>query len=221
MNVTIVSAFRDSVDRVLMYVSHVSELDYPPEQLRFVCVEGDSKDLTWLTLFGWAAWDSRVILIKCDTGAPHYGSVIHPERFATLAKVFNAGMDAVDLAWSDYVMFIPSDIRFEPDLLKRLMAHDVDVVAPLVWTGDRFFDIWALSQEDRFFHGFTHAEAEQLFGGKLTECTTVGGTMLINADVLRAGVRYTPQEVDRGFSKSARGRGFHVFLDPSTSVFHP
>jgi glycosyltransferase involved in cell wall biosynthesis len=217
--VSIVSAFRDS--EVWSYRDRINALDYPPECLRLICVEGDSRDDTWARLQTWALQDERVILIKCDTGKPRYGSVIHAERFAILAQVFNAGMNAVDLEWSDYVLFVPSDIRFEPDLLKRLVAHDKDLIAPLTWTGDRFYDIWALSQNDCFFHGFSHAEAERRFDGKLTEMTTIGGTMLIKADVLRAGVRYTPDEVDRGFSKWARRLGFHAYLDPSTHVEHP
>lgn len=223
-NVTIVSPFRDCGDGIAAYRQRVDALDYPPGALRFVVVEGDSVDDTAEQLAAWAERDERVTFVQCDTGKPHYGSVVHPERFEVLATVFNAGLDAVDLVWSDFALFLPSDILYAPDLVGRLVGHGVDLVSPLTWTDSlhyrRFYDLWAVSQNDRFFGPFPYAERERLFGTELTEMTTIGGTMLISADVLRAGIRYTPEQVDRGLCYAARAAGFRCWLDATVDVEH-
>lgn len=218
--VTIVSAFRDSASHVASYAERILNLDYDPACLRLVCVEGDSVDGTWTMLQRWASWDRRVILVKCDTGKKRYGSVIHPERFQILAQVFNAGMDAVDLEWSEYVMFIPSDIQFKADLLAHLVAHNKDLIAPFTFTDDRHYDLWAMSRNGRDFGWFLEADVPALFGTEPIEMSTIGGTLLMKADVLRSGARYTPEEVDRGLCKMARERGFSCWVDPTLKVRH-
>jgi hypothetical protein len=198
-----------------------------PVECRRIFVEGDSVDGTWKKLQKWYPLGSRFTLIKCDTHTPHFGSVVNAQRFRTLATVFNAGLDAVDLEWSDYVLFLPADIHYGPDLLQRLIAHDVDVVAPLVWSDGVFYDTWAVGKDGQYFHKFTPAEAKQMFGGSassptgLVEMDTVGGVVLIKASVLRAGCRYTSTEVDRGLCQMAKSKGFRVWLDTQTHVYHP
>jgi len=201
-NVTVVAPFRDCADRVAAYRDRICALSWAWDAVRVVAVEGDSRDGTRGLLYKWADEDRRVQLVRFDTGQPKYGSVIDLRRFAALAQVFNAGLDAADLTWSDYVLMLPSDIEYGPDLLERLTAHDADLVAPLVFMNNRFYDIWAL-------------------GKGLVEMDTVGGTLLMKADVLRAGVRYGASDVDRGLCVVARQRGYRVWADTETWVYHP
>jgi len=49
----------------------------------------------------------------------------------------------VDLTWSTHVLMLPSDIVYGPELLQQLLAHDIDMVAPLVWRADVFYDTFA------------------------------------------------------------------------------
>lgn len=224
--VTIVSPFRDYGVQLPDYVQRVQNLLWPAEALRVVCVEGDSTDDTWARLQTWALQDRRVSLVKCDTGKPRYGSVIDPERFAALAQVFNAGLNAADLDWGDFVLVLPSDIAYAPDLLQRLAAHSFDLVAPFVWLPDgRFYDTWAFGRRVdgvvRYYGNFPRGELGRLFGEGPVAMETVGGTLLIRADVLRAGCRYTADEVDRGLCRCAWAHGFKVWADPTTHVDHP
>lgn len=225
-NVTICSPFRDSATGIAEYVRQLRLLDYDPAYLHYLCVEGDSKDDTWDELNEWWKRDARVDLVKCDTGKPKHGSYVDAERFATLATVFNAALDAVDYGWSDYVLFLPSDIRYSPDLLKRLLAVDEDIVSPFVWIclagGSMvFYDSWAFSKDGIFWGALSQEYLTAHFGTQPMEMTTVGGVTLIKADVLRAGCRYTPDEVDRGLCKAAKAKGFTVWADPTTHVYHP
>lgn len=219
-NVTICAPFRDSGNDVGKFVNQVQWLDYPEKKLRFVVVEGDSSDDTWEQLHKWAVQDCRVTLLTCDTGKPQHGSIVHPERFATLAQVFNTALDAVDLTWSDYILFTPSDVYFAPDVLRRLLAHNKDLISPMFWQGDIFYDTWANIYQGRNFLNFRRGWAKEHFQGRLLEMDTIGGMVLMRAGVLRAGCRYTPSEVDRGLCKEARAKGFTAWLDPSTHIEH-
>lgn len=218
-HVTIVTPFRDSQQRVTPYWNRVTGLDYPSGLLRFVFVEGDSVDETLQALQALRDADRRVRIVEKSTGAPRFGSVIDPVRFQTLAAVFNAGLDAVDYQWTDYVLMLPCDIDFHPDLLRRLLMWSEDIVAPFVWQNNRFYDTWGFSQNDIFWTDFIFGTGPA-HDTDLLLMTTVGCVKLIDADVLRAGARYTPEEVDRGLCKSAREKGYLVFADPTTNVFH-
>lgn len=221
VNVTIVSAMRNSIAGLHAFMRRFWGLDYPPERLRLIVVEGDSGDGTPQALREWTDKEKRLTVITCNTGRPHYGSVVDGDRFQVLATVFNAGMEAVDLAWSSHVMFMPSDVEHEPDLLKRLLAHGLDLVAPFFWGpgGECFYDTWGFTRQGE---GFTNFERSQLarYGDKPIEMDTVGGCILMRAEVLRRGARYRPEDVDRGLCRMARAQGFTVWADPTTHITH-
>ena len=220
-NVTIVSAMRNSLAELPAFMTRFEMLAHPPACLRLIVVEGDSVDGTLPALREWADKEKRLTVVVCNTGRPHYGSVIDVDRFRVLASVFNAGLDAVDLAWTAHVMFIPSDVQHEPDLLSRLLAHDLDLVAPFFWGpgGDWFYDTWGFTR-----HGerFTNFERRQLpsYGDRPIAMDTIGGCVLMRAAVLRAGVRYSPDDVDRGLCRAAKAKGFTVWADPTTHINH-
>lgn len=223
-NVTIVTPMRDSAAKMSAYIGRVNALEHDPAGLRVIVVEGDSVDDTWQRLQCWAANDSRVTVLKCDTMQPRFGSVVSPLRFWILATTFNAGLEAVDLDWSSHVLFIPDDIEYEPDMLARLLARDKSIVAPFVFLRQRqqFYDTWAFQQEGRqAFDAFQLADAPARFGDSLVRMDSVGGVMLSHAAVLRAGVRYGMETVDRGYCFAARARGFSVWADPTVTVWHP
>lgn len=222
--VTICTPMRDSAALLEDYASRVYSLDFPKDALRIVIAEGDSTDGTKEKLANWQREDNRLTVVHVDTGLPRYGSVVNDERFAILSQVFNAALECVDTAWSTHVLFLPDDITYQPDLLNRLLAHNVDAVAPLVWGdwGDNpyFYDTWAFSRNGQCFTNFNRTWARQHLGERLLEMETIGGTMLFRSVLLQAGCWYTPQEVDRGFCKMASAYGFKLWCDPSTNVGH-
>ena len=221
-HVTIVSPMRDSLPMLNAFMTHFECLDHPPAALRLIVVEGDSVDGTPQALRAWADQEKRLRVVTCDLGAPKYGSIVSLDRFRVLATVFNAGLDAVDLAWSDYVMFIPSDVDYQPDLLSRLLAHKKDIIAPFFWMagGDTFWDTWGFTGADGTpFTNFSRTHL-RTYGDKPIRMETVGGVVLIRAAVLWAGVRYSIWNVDRGLCASAQAKGFTVWADPTTHVTH-
>ena len=225
VNVTIITPFRDEMKRIWQYMDRIARIEWPPACLRVVAVEGDSVDATWSALQEWRDEEGPdVTLVKCDTGRRRYGSVVNAERFQILATVFNAGLDAVDYEWSDWILMLPCDIVYGPDLVERLVTRAIefrcDLLAPFVFQAHRFYDTWAFTQNGQTIGAF-HQEQAKEWGDVPFRMDTVGGTLLMRATVPGVGVRYTPELVDRGFCISAHSRGFGVFADPATHVFHP
>lgn len=218
MNVTIVTAMRDEAAGLMGYIRRLATLDYPQDNLRFAVCEGDSVDDTWGRLQDWAIADNRVSIAKFDNHTPKFGSVINPLRFQALARAFNRALSLVDLEWTDYVLFMPSDIVYQPDILTRLVARGQDLVAAMVWQNGRFYDIWAFSGGGVDWYAL---QRDAVFGDGLLEIQTAGGVMLMHADVLRAGCRYTETDVDRGLCEMAHSTGFKVYVDTGVHVEHP
>lgn len=217
--ITIVTPLRDAARVLYEYTERIDALDYPIADLHLVFVEGDSTDGTAEILELLWGDDPRATMVTCHTGSRKYGSIVDPVRFRVLATVFNAGLAAVDLEWSEYVLLLPVDIQFGPELVVDLVARRVDVVAPYVFKNGRFYDIWGWSSEGQFWVDFQ--ESQMPTDGALRAMDTVGGTLLIDARVLRAGVRYGLNEVDRDFSRDARVKGFRLWADPNVIVRHP
>lgn len=217
-NITVVSPIRDGMPYLQRYRAQLAALDWPKDQLRRVVVEGDSVDDTAAQV---AAWDDTEV-ITCTTGGRKYGSVIHPDRFINLSMVANRCLEAVDFRWTDYVFMLPVDIAYEPDLLQRLVAHDVPMVAPMVWIrlGDiyRFYDTWAFRQPEYRLSGFEQGSSD--LGTGLWEMYSVGGANLIRMDVVQAGCRYSSGLVDVGLCIQAREQGFKVYADRDAWVYH-
>lgn len=224
-SITITSAFRDS--NVDAFISRCELLDYPANKLRFICVEGDSADDTYSKLLVWETYDKRVTVIKKDLNIQKHGSVINPERTRVLATVFNAGLDAVDLAWSDYVMFIPSDVVFLPDLVSGLLSYDKDLIAPWFWTKNehnvtRFYDTWAFCYQGQYFEQAPQSWFINKFPGvSLLQMDTVGGVVMMKKEIVQAGCRYTEDEVDRGLCRMAREKGFEIWATFNPFILHP
>lgn len=220
-NVTVVSPFRDSANMIPSYLDRIAALDWPADSLRCVFVEGDSVDNSWSLLTDAVTQHPGWRLMRCDTGEPRYGSVVDLRRFQLLARVFNTGMDAVDQEWSDYTLFIPSDVLYQPDLIKRLVAWRKDVIAPFYWMrgGNVFYDTWGFTDLGQHWGNFPRAILDR-FDKTPIPITTVGGVILSRIDVLKAGVRYGRDNVDHGWCIEARRCGFSVWADPTTHVEH-
>ena len=231
-NVTIVVPFRDNVAEAMRMYNQVYELNYPGDNLRMVCVEGDSIDDTPDILRrisegeGWADWMDKFTFIKFDLDVPKFPSQINPIRFKALAQTFNRGLDeAMVDDWTDFVFLGPSDLFFESDLIKRLVNHDLSHVAPMYWIklGPHtvFYDTWGFRDlTGRNWTNFSWKWGEDNLPAQPFEMMFAGGAAMFRRDVLEKGCRYTEKEVDNGMCKSIREKGFKVMADPTTHVFH-
>ena len=223
-NVTICFPIRQGAAYLCQLKQQINGLDYPAANIRIIAIEGDSSDGTPGLLATWAASDSRLTVITHNTGRAKWGSVIDPIRFAHLAEVFNAGLNAVDCVWSDYVLFMPADVEFRGDIIKRLLAHNVDYVAPMYWVreggGARFYDIWGFKEDGFQWGPYSPEYYEQANRPVLVEMRTVGGMILIHAALIAAGARYAKEDVDHGLCRAAQQMGATVYADTTTHIYH-
>lgn len=226
-NVTMVIPFRDNGDDVIRLFNALSALNWPPENFRVVAVEGDSVDGTYPLLKLWETdfpQFDKVTIIKKDLGVPKYPSSVHPERFYALATTYNTGLNAaVEDDWTDFVFLIPSDLRFSPDVISRLVACNKPHIAPMYWIrigpSTIFYDTWGFRDMDGSnWSNFGRSRWERPEAP--FEMAMAGGPVMLRRDVLNAGCRYTIEEVDNGLCKMIRGAGFSVWCDPTTDVYH-
>ena len=226
-NVTIVTPVRERANALPGYFHRIEKIRaaYGENSLRLVVVEGDSMDATRSVVADWVAGRWWAELSLCDTGLPLFGSVVDPVRFRGLATVFNHGLQRVHGDWTDYAMLLPVDVSVTPDdfcrLVQRAVSLALNVVSPFVFQGLAFYDIWAFVGLDGVpFWGFPPSMTGALYGQQPVQMSSVGGAMLFSKAVLRAGVRYDLGDVDRGFCRAAREKGFSVWADPTVMVEH-
>lgn len=230
--VAIWSLFRDNEGEYIdAYMRRINALDWPPENIRLYLVEGDSVDNTLGQLQATGALDSRITVLKQDTGIQRFGSVTNPVRFECLAKTANIALEIVAKdGWCDLGLHLESDLLFRPDLLKRLTVNRPDddaVIAPMVWiqrgNDHRFYDIWAFRMaENEMFPPYPAGWYGAQFPKEVFECWSTGSAVLFPAWVLgKLRYNYEFPEVIMGLTRQAAEQGCLVCCDPTTHVLHP
>jgi len=131
----------------------------------------------------------------------------------------------------DYLFAVDSDISFPKDTLKKLLAHDRDLVSGLYIQrkpGQHVLEVYKFNDHG----GVTNIPIEEIRGRGLVEIASCGfGCVLIKAEVFRA-VGY-PQFVyhsaidhantiseDVDFCRKALSKGFSLWADTSVLCNH-
>ena len=94
MKIVFCSAFRDALDSVHSYFQQMARLYFllqsRGDQLYLLLGEGDSRDDTRAVLVEYLRQTGLAgALIDCTHGGRKYGHIIHRQRFAQLAGVYN------------------------------------------------------------------------------------------------------------------------------------
>jgi hypothetical protein len=223
-NITIVTACRDVGESgVTDFRMRVEDITWPRTNIKVCIMESDSKDDTWEQLGEWYYDDPHRIRLKTmETGSPKYGQHTSPERFKHLARIWNWALGMADLDWSDYIFLVPFDIIWNSDTITQLWRNNVDLVSPLTFCDDRFYDTWAMERVNgKKWKDFTKDWCEENLKGRLLQMNLIGGTVLIDAKVLKAGCRFTEEDCDHGLVKAARSHKFRCYVDTSCWVEHP
>ena len=193
MNVVILSAFRNMVGRVERYMSQVSALQRYLEPksstVRVVAVEGDSMDNTAAAL---AAEAKRVgvplSIVKHDHGQRIFRSTEDADRLSALTGVMVTAWGAVDPG-DDIVLYVESDLFWKPEPVAELLnlafarENGFDVIAPLVFAGDHFYDTWAFRKDGTRFSPLPPYHDKLLPAG-LTEVDSVGSCLAVRAEAV-------------------------------------
>lgn len=208
-----VAYFRALLDNQLAAVGH-------PFDLRFSFIEGDSRDDTWARLSRWADEDPRVLLGKIDVEP----LASWEARIQAWAALGNATIDQLrGHAW-DYLLWCESDLCLPPDLIQLLLRSQCDIVAPAIYLGGLFYDIWGFRALDGSHFRNEAPYHPQFHPLGLTELSSVGSVVLFRRAVFDAGIRFRGEYPDgllAGVCADARAKGFRVFCDSRTAVVHP
>ena len=152
MVVILASMFRTSERYLDRYFAQVNALRETVD-VDLVIAEGDSSDDTYAQLQGRVG--DQDILVKADHYGPVFGGVDHPRRWANIAIVARAIINAAKpvLADAEAFIWVESDLVWSPEALKTLLADSVPAVAPMVLhpSGDHFYDIWGFRKDGTRF----------------------------------------------------------------------
>lgn len=228
--ISIWSQFRNSAGaQIDLYRTQIEMMNYPHELIRLYLCEGDSDDNTLPQLRDWAINDSRIRIIKYDTGIPHFAHSPRQERMKAVSENGNKGWNAIAKdAWGDFALMIESDLMYKTDLLRLLIDRrptEADIFSPMIWIpvsgGLRFYDIWAYRVNGKMFEPngpewyFAH------YGSGLLEVDSVGSVVLFRMNLITEGLRLGETDCVLGMCNEARQRGYRIFVDPTINVLHP
>jgi hypothetical protein len=228
--VVIGSAFRNSpnwvVERYFAQVfSYEKELSSWGWKLRVIAVEGDSRNSeTRDSIVEWAGiYDIDLSLTQVNHGGPEFGSVETLERFVALSKVGNGILEQVEVD-DDIVVYVESDLLWSPDTFIRLgnqiLEEGLDVVSPLIFAGQHFYDVWGFRGLDNArFAPFPPYHSMLNLDG-LTEVSSVGSCLVMRAQVAN-DCRMIDNECLVGFCKDARNKGYKIWVDARERINHP
>lgn len=233
MNLVILSAFRDAVGHINRYFDQVLALrehglkNDSAFSVRVVACEGDSTDKTlhdlqWMKL----AIDSQVSvsIIKHDHGGLAFGSVESVERMFALTGVMRVMLAQVSYN-DDMVLYVESDLIWTPhgvgSIVDRAGEHGgFDVVSPLVFAGDNFYDVYCYRGLDGSRFVPFKPYHSSLYRSGITEVSSVGSCLAFRAGLAR-GVEPIGNEGLISFCAGVRDGGFRIGVDSRFSVRHP
>lgn len=226
MTIGLLSLFRNMEGRLSSYFSQAVELrrllSYDGHDLVLLSVFGDCTDRTAEFLAQMAeANHFDMLMIPAHHGGPVYGSTEQPERLKALSFVVNAGLKAVDRITPalDAVIYVESDLQWDALVWVNLLAElepGYDVVAPLIFAGKSFYDVWGFRQLDgtRFSSRWAGSD------GDLFEVGSVGSGFVMRGDVARK-CRITNDQALVGFCDDVRAKGYRIWVDPTERIVHP
>lgn len=228
MSIAVCSMFRDnaSTGSFPRYFNQLRNQTY--QDFRLSWLEGDSTDDTFEELLIQRKEFSgkKVSLIKHDSGLPYHGSVELDVRFKLFADNCNNTISLIqdDV---DYIMWLESDLIIPNNYLERMLRHfdnpDISIIAPnivqeLPHDKHHFYDTWAFRPLDG---SKWHNQNPIVSNASLLEVAAVGSSWIYRADIFRQGIRHTNKETCVGFCRQARERGYRVFVDLKTELWHP
>lgn len=226
----VVSAFRDSspaqVNRWLTQCNSLRQMVASEGRCRVVAVVGDCSpgDRTEALLrSGALARGMGLEIVQYNHGGPHFGSVESAQRMQQLSGVGNAMLDSV-APDDELVFYVESDLIWEPNTPLGLAgyldyAHGLHVVAPLVFAGEYFYDVWGFRLNGERFAPFFPYHRD--LGPGLTLVDSVGSCMVMFADKARSPHLRMSDGALVEFCERLRNSGHSIGVVPTLSVRHP
>lgn len=221
--ITVGSIFRDSIEYHDRYFDQIDKLEAAiGEPVQLCIAEGDSTDGSYSDLASRIVdrpWDK---LLKVDHGGQHYGSVDHPQRWAQVALVCNAVMDAANL--DGPMIYVESDLIWEPATMIQLLEDlsIVPAVAPMSMKDGRFYDTWGHRGLDgERFYGQPPYHRCMESDRPLVAIGSAGSCVVMREEVARVA-RFGDNDCIVGLGRDIRFKAeASLWLDRRVKVEHP
>lgn len=214
MSVLVATKVKNAAIWLPRFIDQVEELEGNIEKI--VVIYGQSSDSSLSLLKQWRAVSKHKVEIYNEPYLPE------TERSgATLARLKRDIQALLKASSAKYYLNLDCDLTVMPkDLIPRLMAHDKDIVAAMVWTEGRdektFFDTFEFRLDGCMFHPYNPpgVKAEVPF-----TVDSMSTCYLAKKEVELAGVYKNPYP-HIPFCKDLKDKGFQIWVDPKTHVYH-
>src|SRR5262249_14963248 len=135
----------------------------------------------------WEAEDPRV-----KVGRECVGEALEKnDRAARWARAANACIDLLPNSGSHtHVLWLEADLCFPPELVSRLLAKDVDIVAPIIYLGGYFYDTWGFRDLSGKKWKSPASSNRKFKPFRLIEMSSVGSCVLFRRAILDSGIRF-------------------------------
>ena len=228
MQIVVASAFRNAAYFVPRYLDQIVRLRdvLRTHTVRVLAVEGDSSDDTTrrsLTI-GAKAWDVDLQLVECHHGGPEFGSTESPERMEALSLVSNTIFANVRHD-DDILVYVESDLRWDPSTIAVLIdeaSQGQYVIAPLVFAGALFYDVWGFRGLDgqRFSPFAPYHSSLEGHPNEVVEIASAGSCLVMPSNI-GASVRIPDDNALVGWCGQARRQGYFIGVHTGLRIQHP
>lgn len=220
ISINVVSLFRDSEEWHNIKISQVSKyfkgLQSQNYKLKYICLEGDSKDNTYSELLKYQQTYDVSIIRQYNDSYNEVKSTVDPNRIKGLSKIGNVALDEAAKYPADYVLWIESDLIISQDFIQSLLKHSTQntIVFPIAvyQSKDILYDTWAT----RTFDG----SKVSVDMGQL-EVYSAGSAALIPFHFIQKGLRFGDGAFVELCEKARNKYGACLILDTNTKVRHP
>lgn len=222
MRVAVCTLFRNCVNDVLRTFRQREEWKqqlHSDLDIIHICLEGDSTDDTYEMLKQYQK-NFNMVVLKEDTGKPHYPSHVIPDRLITLGRLSNIALERAMQEDPDYILWLDSDAIVQKNYIDKLIANNKDVVAPMFFfeNSTYFRDTWGYrAKGDLFTNGYPYCKSYRK--KEAFEVDSVG-LPLIHSKVIKAGARFGDEEIV-DLCRSIKSLGFKIYVDPTVIAMHP
>lgn len=220
--VAICSLVRNGIDYLAAFRRQLDALSAEQGcQWRLYCLEGDSSDESWSFLQAWAEQDPRITIAQLSVGR----AANNQELARNWARAANACLDLVPgSADHTHLLWLESDLCFPAEMLTRLLRHNCDVVAPIIYLGGYFYDTWGFRGIDGRPWQNRPPYHPDYRAHQLLPMQSVGSCVLFSRKLIDLGIRMKADMENGllvGMCLDARAAGMQVWADTSTAILHP
>lgn len=229
MNIVVGSAFRapspGHADRYFHQIACLVKHAGSGHNIRAEVVWGDSPQKTLNTLETFARrWEVKATFTEFNHGQPWFGSTESPVRMRHLSDVGNKILEQVKPT-DDIMVYVESDLVWDPHTIGTLIdtVHEnragFDVIAPMIFAGRAFYDIWAFRKGGERFGPFPPYH-HMIPSTGFTSVDSAGSCLVMRGEVARnARMRNGGALVD--WCADAIGQNFKIGVALEQKVYHP